>query len=161
MREVICTLVVAGCVLILAPLVEAYLRDEQTARLLERPGVTRVTLSEPLSGMYKLGCWATGTLLAAVGVGLAVRSAVVTGRLTEMHEIAADPEVATALFEILENQRVTEGRAALTLIPTESGLLRQLLAVGGVQGQAPSPAGQTLPQLLVTGGPQMAQDKPG
>src|SRR6187402_2667830 len=30
-----------------------------------------------------------------------------------LHQIGEDPEVAEALFEILENQRVTEGRAAL------------------------------------------------
>src|SRR5207249_4587348 len=40
-----------------------------------------------------------------------------------LHQIAADPEVADALFEILENQRITEGRAALTLMPSGSAPL--------------------------------------
>ena len=51
---------------------------------------------------------------------------------TALHQIGEDPEVAEALFEILENQRVTEGQAALTLIPANNQLLRQMLAADGV-----------------------------
>jgi regulator of protease activity HflC (stomatin/prohibitin superfamily) len=59
---------------------------------------------------------------------------------TALHQIGEDSEVAEALFEILENQRMIEGQAALTLIPTKSELLRQLLATGLTQGEAlPTP----------------------
>lgn len=42
--------------------------------------------------------------------------------------ISADPEVANALFEILETQRVLGGNAQITLIPGQNQLLGQLLA---------------------------------
>src|SRR5919202_693864 len=40
-----------------------------------------------------------------------------------LKQIAVDPEVADALFEILENQRITEGNASLTLMPSGSAPL--------------------------------------
>ena len=45
-----------------------------------------------------------------------------------LHRIAQDPEVAEALFEILQVQRMTEGGAQITLIPGRSDMLTQLLA---------------------------------
>ncbi|HET9222768.1 MAG TPA: hypothetical protein VFO07_09700, partial [Roseiflexaceae bacterium] len=64
---------------------------------------------------------------------------------TALHEIAEDPQVAEALFEILENQSITGGQAALTLIPAKSELLGELLATSGAQ----SPTGEgLLPRLL-------------
>jgi regulator of protease activity HflC (stomatin/prohibitin superfamily) len=47
-----------------------------------------------------------------------------------LHQIAADPEVANALFDILENQRITEGKAAITLMPSGSAPLAKLFAAG-------------------------------
>jgi len=41
--------------------------------------------------------------------------------------ITQDPEVAAAMFEILEMQRITEGESRLTLVPPGSDLLNQLL----------------------------------
>lgn len=45
-----------------------------------------------------------------------------------MQTITADSEVAAALFEILETQRILEGQGQLTLVPPHSDLLTQLLA---------------------------------
>ncbi len=45
-----------------------------------------------------------------------------------MHAIAQDPEVANALFDILETQRILEGKGQLTLIPPNNELLAQLVA---------------------------------
>jgi hypothetical protein len=42
--------------------------------------------------------------------------------------ISADGEVANALFEILETQRILSGKAQITLIPGQNNLLGQLLA---------------------------------
>jgi regulator of protease activity HflC (stomatin/prohibitin superfamily) len=42
--------------------------------------------------------------------------------------ITADPEVATAMFEILETQKILEGKGQLTLIPAKNDLLTQLVA---------------------------------
>jgi regulator of protease activity HflC (stomatin/prohibitin superfamily) len=64
---------------------------------------------------------------------------------TALHEIAEDPQVAEALFEILENQSITGGQAALTLIPAKSELLGELLATSGAQ--SPTNEG-LLPRLL-------------
>ena len=45
-----------------------------------------------------------------------------------LNEIAQDPEVAQALFEILENQRLIEGKVPITLVPPRSEIITQLLA---------------------------------
>ena len=45
-----------------------------------------------------------------------------------LQKIAEDPEVANALFEILETQRLLEGQGRLTLVPKGNGLLTQLVA---------------------------------
>ncbi|HEX8832777.1 MAG TPA: SPFH domain-containing protein [Abditibacteriaceae bacterium] len=45
-----------------------------------------------------------------------------------LQEISTDPEVMQAMFEILENERLTSGEAHITLVPEKSELLPQLLA---------------------------------
>ncbi|MBI3947661.1 MAG: SPFH domain-containing protein [Armatimonadetes bacterium] len=55
----------------------------------------------------------------------AVRPSIVGAAL---HQIARDPEVSTALFEILETQRLLEKRPRITLVPKPAGLLTPLLA---------------------------------
>jgi regulator of protease activity HflC (stomatin/prohibitin superfamily) len=45
-----------------------------------------------------------------------------------MQSIAADSEVAAALFEILETQKILEGKSKLTLVPAQKELLNQLIA---------------------------------
>jgi len=45
-----------------------------------------------------------------------------------LEKISADPEVAAALFEILETQRLLESQAQITLLPEGHELLGQLLA---------------------------------
>jgi hypothetical protein len=51
-----------------------------------------------------------------------------------MQAITANPEVAAAVFEILETQKILESKGKLTLIPKGSELLGQLL----VSGQNPA-----------------------
>ena len=46
-------------------------------------------------------------------------------------KICADPEVAEALFEVLETQRLQEGNASLTLLPAGGAALGGLLASSG------------------------------
>ena len=53
-----------------------------------------------------------------------------------LQKIAEDPEVANALFEILETQRLLEGQGRLTLVPKGNAVLTQLMA-------ATTPAGET------------------
>ncbi len=45
-----------------------------------------------------------------------------------MQAICQDPEVATAMFEILETENTLAGKSKLTLLPPQSGLLSQLVA---------------------------------
>jgi len=44
-----------------------------------------------------------------------------------LQEISSDPEVMQAMFEILENERLTSGETQITLVPDKSELLPQLL----------------------------------
>jgi hypothetical protein len=45
-----------------------------------------------------------------------------------LEEISRDPEVAEAMFTILETQRLLEGQVSLTLLPEKSPFLGELLA---------------------------------
>jgi regulator of protease activity HflC (stomatin/prohibitin superfamily) len=55
-----------------------------------------------------------------------------------LHKISEDPEVVRAMFEILENQRLIDGEAQITLLPPKSDMLTQLLASGAPMGGTPS-----------------------
>jgi hypothetical protein len=48
-----------------------------------------------------------------------------------LQEITADPEVAAAVFEILETQKILEGHGKLVLVPPGNELLSRLLAAEG------------------------------
>ena len=45
-----------------------------------------------------------------------------------LQRIAREPELATAMFEILETQQIIEGEARITLLPRSDNLLGRLLA---------------------------------
>jgi hypothetical protein len=45
-----------------------------------------------------------------------------------LKQMATDPEVLEALFEVLEVERVRAGHSKITLIPGQAGLLAQLMA---------------------------------
>src|ERR1700693_2825647 len=46
-----------------------------------------------------------------------------------LQEIARDPDIARAMFDILEAQKLLEGEADITLVPSGNELLKQLAAV--------------------------------
>jgi hypothetical protein len=46
-----------------------------------------------------------------------------------LEEIARDPEISRAVFDILETQQMVDGEADITLVPKGSELLQQLAAV--------------------------------
>jgi regulator of protease activity HflC (stomatin/prohibitin superfamily) len=56
-----------------------------------------------------------------------------------LQEIARDPDISCAMFDILEAQKMLDGEADITLIPKGSEMLRQLSASGleGTQTIAP------------------------
>jgi regulator of protease activity HflC (stomatin/prohibitin superfamily) len=59
------------------------------------------------------------------GKAQAMRPQIVGAALKQM---AADPDVLQALFEVLEVERVRAGHSKITLIPGQNGLLAQLMA---------------------------------
>lgn len=50
-----------------------------------------------------------------------------------LSRINADPEVAKAVFDVLEVQRILEGKAAITILPASNELLAQLAAAERLQ----------------------------
>lgn len=51
-----------------------------------------------------------------------------------LQKIGQDADIARAMFEILETQRLLDGKAELTIVPAKSGLLGDLIATGGPGG---------------------------
>jgi regulator of protease activity HflC (stomatin/prohibitin superfamily) len=56
-----------------------------------------------------------------------------------LNQVAADPEVEAAMFEILEIQRMIESKARITLIPEHGGILPELLASSSRGSEPPPP----------------------
>jgi regulator of protease activity HflC (stomatin/prohibitin superfamily) len=56
-----------------------------------------------------------------------------------LNEVAADPEVEAAMFEILEIQKIVDSKARITLIPEKSGILPELLVSTGRGPETPQP----------------------
>src|SRR5439155_5031560 len=57
-----------------------------------------------------------------------------------LQKISQDSEVAAALFEILEAQKIIEGEARITLLPQNGDMLAQWLAATDVTRQKPDKA---------------------
>jgi regulator of protease activity HflC (stomatin/prohibitin superfamily) len=55
-----------------------------------------------------------------------------------LNRISQDPEIEAALFEVLENQKLLEGEARITLVPRGGTLLPQLLAANSPSRPEPS-----------------------
>lgn len=64
----------------------------------------------------------------------ALRPQIVGGALDE---ISKDPKVSEVLFDVLEVERLMAGKAEITLVPKNGGLLPQLLAAG--KSERPTP----------------------
>jgi regulator of protease activity HflC (stomatin/prohibitin superfamily) len=56
-----------------------------------------------------------------------------------LEKISADPEVAGAMFEILETQRLLDSQAHITLVPEGREMLKELLASHGTPAAPPAP----------------------
>lgn len=57
-----------------------------------------------------------------------------------LQKIASDPEISDAMFDILEKQKIIDGKSRITLIPHDSGLLSEILAAEGNQKPDELPA---------------------
>jgi regulator of protease activity HflC (stomatin/prohibitin superfamily) len=110
---------------------KVHLRDEGMIRQIEAKVVNRlrqVTSAIKQDGANTVSVMAsTAERQAAIefAKAQATRPMIVGAAL---NEIAEDPQVAQALFEILEVERLMEGGGEITLVPPRSGLLAQMVA---------------------------------
>jgi hypothetical protein len=51
-----------------------------------------------------------------------------------LQRIAASPDIARAMFEILETQRILDSKAEITIMPQRGGMIGDLLASSGIPG---------------------------
>jgi regulator of protease activity HflC (stomatin/prohibitin superfamily) len=110
---------------------KVHFRDRDMIRQIEEKVVNRlrqVTSAIRQDGANQVSIITnTAERLAAVefAKAAAMRPQIVGAALNRISE---DPEIEAALFEVLENQRLLEGEARLTLIPKGLDVLAQLLA---------------------------------
>lgn len=115
---------------------KVHFRDQQMIQQIEEKVVNRlrqVTSAIQQDGANQVSLIRSGAeRLAAVefAKAAALRPRIVGAAL---QGIASDPDVAAAMFEILETQKILEGGGHITLLPADSGALGALLA------SAPSP----------------------
>ena len=57
-----------------------------------------------------------------------------------LNQVAVDPEVEAAMFEILETQKIVESKARITMIPQNGGILSELMASSS-RAREPLPSG--------------------
>lgn len=117
---------------------KVHFRDPGMIRQIESKVVNRlrqVTAAIKQDGVNQVSIiTSTAECQAAIefGKAAAVRPAIV-GKA--MSEISNDPEVAEAMFELLETQRIVESKANLTLVRTDGhALLADLLAAEPIAG---------------------------
>ena len=110
---------------------KVHFRDERMIRQIEEKVVNR--LRQVTSAIQQDGANQVSVITSSAERTAAVefaRAAALRPRIVgaALQRIAADPEVAEALFEIMETQTILESGAQLTLVPHNSGGLVSLLA---------------------------------
>jgi regulator of protease activity HflC (stomatin/prohibitin superfamily) len=117
---------------------KVHFRDEGMIRQIEAKVVNRlrqVTSAIKQDGANQVSI-ITSTAERQAAVEFAKAQAIRPKVIGEaLHRIAEDPEVAEALFEILETQRVLESHAGVTVVPPRSPVLTQLLASEPIAGR--------------------------
>lgn len=94
-------------------------RLRQVTGAIKQDGVNRVSI---------IGSTAERQAAVEFAKAGAIRPRIVGAAL---QKIAKDQEVFTALFDVLETQRIITGEARITLLPRGNHLLAELLAAGG------------------------------
>jgi len=121
---------------------KVHFRDSQMIAQIEEKVVNRlrqVTSSIKQDGANQVSI-ITSTAERQAAVEFAKAAAIRPGIVGEaLNQVAADPEVEAAMFEILEIQKIIESRARVTLIPEKSSILPELLATGAGASEAPAP----------------------
>jgi regulator of protease activity HflC (stomatin/prohibitin superfamily) len=110
---------------------KVHFRDAQMIRQIEEKVVNRlrqVTSSIKQDGANQVSI-ITSTAERQAAVEFAKAAAMRPRIVGEaLNQVASDPEVQAAVFEILEIQKILDSKARITLIPENSGILPELLA---------------------------------
>jgi regulator of protease activity HflC (stomatin/prohibitin superfamily) len=110
---------------------KVHFRDEQMIRQIEEKVVNRlrqVTSSIKQDGANQVSI-ITSTAERQAAVEFAKAAATRPRIVGEaLNQVAADPDVEAAMFEILEIQKMVDSKARITLVPENSGILPELLA---------------------------------
>jgi regulator of protease activity HflC (stomatin/prohibitin superfamily) len=110
---------------------KVHFRDSQMIKQIEEKVVNRlrqVTSSIKQDGANQVSI-ITSTAERQAAVEFAKAAAMRPRIVGEaLNQVAADPEVEAAMFEILETQKVIESKARITLIPQNGGILSELMA---------------------------------
>jgi regulator of protease activity HflC (stomatin/prohibitin superfamily) len=122
---------------------KVHFRDKEMIRQIEEKVVNRlrqVTSSIKQDGANQVSIiTSTAERQAAVefAKAAAMRPQIVGAAL---NQVAADPEVEAAMFEVLEIQKMVESKARITLVPERSHILPELLAsVNHAEAAMPPP----------------------
>jgi len=119
---------------------KVHFRDSQMIRQIEEKVVNRlrqVTSAIKQDGANQVSI-ITSTAERQAAVEFAKAAAMRPRIVGEaLNQVASDPEVEAAMFEILEIQKIVESKARITLIPENGGMLPELLAARS--GETPSP----------------------
>lgn len=62
------TLIIAGALLIITPAISDYFYQRNIVALMDRSGVTSISLAGTMSQIYRFGCWLTGSGMIGVAV---------------------------------------------------------------------------------------------
>ena len=110
---------------------KVHFRDAQMIKQIEEKVVNRlrqVTSSIKQDGANQVSI-ITSTAERQAAVEFAKAAAMRPRIVGEaLNAVVADPDVETAMFEILETQRIVDSKARITLVPEKSALLPELLA---------------------------------
>jgi regulator of protease activity HflC (stomatin/prohibitin superfamily) len=112
---------------------KVHFRDQQMIRQIEEKVVNRlrqVTSAIQQDGANQVSLIRSGAERQAAiefAKAAALRPRIVGAAL---RDISSDPEVAAAMFEILETQKLLENPGQLTVLPADAGALASLLAAG-------------------------------
>src|SRR5262250_1163187 len=110
---------------------KVHFRDSQMIKQIEEKVVNRlrqVTSSIKQDGANQVSI-ITSTAERQAAVEFAKAAAMRPRIVGEaLKQIAAEPQVEAAMFEILETQKIIESKARITLIPDNGGILSELMA---------------------------------
>ena len=117
---------------------KVHFRDPEMIRQIESKVVNRlrqVTASIKQDGANQVSI-ITSSAERQAAVEFAKAGAIRPRIVGEMlREVSRDPAAQQAIFQVLEAQRVIDGKAAVTVVPGDGGILPQLLAAGGAAGK--------------------------